>query len=530
MLLAIVCLCEQDIIIAGNMRGRIVVMNVEERLMKVLCEMYNAIRARFQGFARTENGLVRVFALQHCSSAERRAPIAQQMSLLNEEHHLLDVDDRTTGQPRAEVNGMPAYRGEPGIVRVSLRNGWGLFKTGENKWSFLRSGPEFELELSLWFDSGNLENGPMISSAHTDLFLTLLDSIAPYVKSPDSGSCDLDQAGTGTVLIRKDEPVPVDDMVPPFHGRSRKILRLKKDIRMLAKSGVPVLIEGENGTGKEIVAKNIHNCGPRKDKPLVIVNCMEMPETLLQGELFGHARGSFTGAFVDRKGLMESAAGGTFFLDEIGELSLNLQAALLRAIQEKEIRRLGETERRNIDVRFVFATNRKLAALVKEEKFREDLYFRIKGVRLWIPPLRERRADIMSLARRFLHSATSETGITVPGISADTARLLVSFPWPGNVRELKNEIERIVALYPDTSVIEPGMLSPAIRDNYLDAFSSIDRGEDTLRAAVKKLECLMIEKALDRFDNNRTRSAGCLGITRQGLLKKMKRYGIRDAR
>ncbi|HSG27144.1 MAG TPA: sigma 54-interacting transcriptional regulator, partial [Candidatus Krumholzibacterium sp.] len=221
------------------------------------------------------------------------------------------------------------------------------------------------------------------------------------------------------------------------------------------------------------------------------------------------------------------AAGGTFFLDEIGELPMTLQAALLRVIQEKEIRRIGESERRFVDTRFVFATNRDLAGLVGEGRFRQDLYYRIRGVRLTIPPLRERRSDIMVLAHRFLVSAARREGIPAPGISNAGIRHLIAHDWPGNVRELKNEMERVIALYPYVEMVEPRMLSSTLRDNWARRGDSPVRSDrDTLPEAVRKLEQRMITRALERFDSNRTRSAEFLGITRQGLLKKLKRYRL----
>jgi DNA-binding NtrC family response regulator len=264
---------------------------------------------------------------------------------------------------------------------------------------------------------------------------------------------------------------------------------------------------------------------PRKGRPLIIASCMEIPPSLIQSELFGHTEGAFTGATRERIGLIESASGGTFFLDEIGEMPLPLQASLLRVLQEKEVRRIGESRRRTVDVRFLFATNRNLLDLVKKGRFRKDLFFRIHGIGLSIPPLRRRREDIVLLARHFLRQCASEEGIRAPDLSFEAARRLVLYDWPGNVRELKNEVERLIALYRAERIIGPQMLSPHVAEETSEGICDRSSGAGTMPAAVQELECRMIRSALDRFGGNRTKASEALGITRQGLLKKLKRYG-----
>ncbi|MCK4236047.1 MAG: sigma-54-dependent Fis family transcriptional regulator, partial [Candidatus Krumholzibacteria bacterium] len=313
---------------------------------------------------------------------------------------------------------------------------------------------------------------------------------------------------------------------PPLVGRSSFISGLGQQLNALSDSEISLLIEGESGTGKEIVARNVHHLSMRRLRPLVIVNCMEMPQSLLQSELFGHLKGSFTGASGDRIGLIESAAGGTFFLDEIGEMPLSLQAALLRVLEEKEVRRIGDHRRRKVDVRFVFATNRDLLDLVKEGAFREDLYFRVNGVRLYIPPLRERRQDILPLAEHFLKLCALRSGVRPPTISVEALRRMFSYHWPGNVRELRNEMERVVVLNKGIRTIKPGMLSPQIREAVPVSGKILYDDGETLPSAVQRLERRLIGEALGRFNGNRTKTAGALGITRQGLLKKLKRYGM----
>lgn len=344
------------------------------------------------------------------------------------------------------------------------------------------------------------------AGALLDLFRAVIDSHGPPCLMPCRDSC----AGG-------------PELSPPLLGESPRIRDLRRTIRMVANSSIPLLIEGESGTGKEVLARNAHVLGPRGNQPLVILNCLEMPRSLMQSELFGHLRGSFTGASRDRVGLVESAGGGTLFLDEIGEMPRSLQAALLRVLQEKEVRRIGESRRRSVDVRFVFATNSDLEALVERGRFRQDLFYRMCGVRIRIPPLRARRGDIPLLARHFLGLAVGERGGGNPHITARTMNRMMSYDWPGNVRELKHEIERVLALYPGSKHIHPEMLSPRIgrRDT-----AGLYSGRETMHLAVRRLETDMIEEALKRFHNNRTRAAAHLGITRQGLLKKLKRYGI----
>ena len=310
---------------------------------------------------------------------------------------------------------------------------------------------------------------------------------------------------------------------PPLVGDSRAIRELERQARLVARADVPVLIEGESGTGKEVIARNVHSLGPRSPRPLVILNCLEMPPALMLSELFGHLKGSFTGASRDRIGLIESANGGTLFLDEVGEMPKALQATLLRVLQEKEVRRIGESTRRRVDVRFVFATNRNLCELVVKKRFRLDLYHRMASVRFYIPPLRARRADIPPLTRYFLELSAHKCGTPERSITSAAMKRFLAHSWPGNVRELRNEIERAIALYPEARRIEASMLSPHVASGELEL---PEEELNKLPEAVRRLECRMIGEALETFRGNRTRTARHLGITRQGLLKKLKRYGI----
>jgi transcriptional regulator with AAA-type ATPase domain len=384
-----------------------------------------------------------------------------------------------------------------------------LESDGRREWRMRRSANGFDIEIDLVLGGrgeGFINDRVSRAAAFLDLFESLLDGAEPpgRLAGPECGAA------------------PRFD--PPFIGESIPMLELKRAVGAVAASDASLLIEGESGTGKEVVARNVHRLSRRRAKPLVIASSLEMPHSLLQSELFGHAEGAFTGASRERPGLIESAAGGTFFLDEIGEMPLPLQAALLRVLQEKEVRRLGESRRRPVDVRFVFATNRDLLDLARRGRFRRDLYYRIAGVRLRVPPLRARKEDVLPLAGFFLERSARRAGGRVPAISTAAVRTLVRYGWPGNVRELANEIERLVALHGDARTVLPRMLSPHLEEASGETDACRDR-EGNLPDAVRRLEKTMIADALRRFSGNRTQAARELGITRQGLLKKMKRYG-----
>jgi DNA-binding NtrC family response regulator len=379
-----------------------------------------------------------------------------------------------------------------------------------HEWKMRRSANGFDIEIDLVLGRGRegfAEDRISKAAAFLDLFETLLDGGELPGRRAD---------GETAAAPRFD---------PPFIGESIPMIELKRTIASVAASDVSLLIEGESGTGKEVVARNVHALSRRRAKPLVIASSLELPHSLLQSELFGHAEGAFTGASRERAGLVESASGGTFFLDEIGEMPLSLQAALLRVLQEKEVRRLGESRRRPVDVRFVFATNRDLLDLARKGRFRKDLYYRIAGVRLCVPPLRIRKEDVLPLASFFLARSAKRTGCRAPSIAPAAVRTLVRYRWPGNVRELGNEIERLVALYGDEGTIHPRMLSPHLEEPDGGESGSLAGRSGTMPDAVRRLERAMIADALRRFSGNRTRASEELGITRQGLLKKLKRYG-----
>jgi two-component system response regulator HupR/HoxA len=287
--------------------------------------------------------------------------------------------------------------------------------------------------------------------------------------------------------------------------------------RKVAVGDTTVLVLGETGTGKELFANLIHANGPRRSKPFVAQSCAALPDTLLESELFGHARGAFTGAVGDRKGLFEEANGGTIFLDEVGETSPAMQLRLLRVLQEGEVRPVGAMGTRRVDVRVVAATNADLEADVAAGRFRRDLYYRLNVFPIRLPPLRDRIEDIAALGEHFLRRCCRRARRVVPGIGAEALQLLRAYPWPGNVRELENEIERAVALADDGRPLEPIHLSPRIASGAV-----AEPSLSTLNDAVEALKRRMIEDAL-RECGSKTRAAERLGLTRQSLQQMLRR-------
>jgi transcriptional regulator with PAS, ATPase and Fis domain len=289
---------------------------------------------------------------------------------------------------------------------------------------------------------------------------------------------------------------------------------------------IAVLLQGETGTGKELIARAIHDNGPRRERPFVAVNCGALTETLLVSELFGHKRGAFTGAMSDKPGLFEVAHGGTIFLDEVGETTIAMQVKLLRVLQEGELRRVGETQARRVKVRVISATNRDLAQEVQHKRFREDLYFRINVFPILVPPLRERREDIPLLVSRFLRRSNDKLSKQIPGITPQALIYLVNYLWPGNVRELENEIERAVALTPDGTPIPPKCLSDRIviqRSSRVPLLADIK----PLKQARLNFERAYVAEVLRQNRGNAVRTAKDLGISRQMLQQKIKAYCLR---
>jgi two-component system response regulator AtoC len=317
-----------------------------------------------------------------------------------------------------------------------------------------------------------------------------------------------------------------------------------------AASSITVLIHGETGTGKELVARGLHRASARSDRPFLALNCAAMPEPLLESELFGHRRGAFTGAIRDNPGLFRAAAGGVVFLDEVADMPLPMQAKLLRVLEEQEVVPLGDSFPRKVDVRVLSATNRNLTAEVAAGRFREDLYYRLAVFPISLPPLRARREDIALLATRFLALAADQQHKLIAGLEPEALDLLTKYGWPGNVRELRNEIERAVALARASTSIAAQDLSASLRtQGRLASDAPTDRAElsrdrrvmaavipappegadakGPLRRARAAFEADYIAKALDQHRGNVSRAALALGLSRASLQKKMKEYGLR---
>ncbi|MDR5766778.1 MULTISPECIES: sigma-54 dependent transcriptional regulator [unclassified Caballeronia] len=314
---------------------------------------------------------------------------------------------------------------------------------------------------------------------------------------------------------------------PRLLGVSEAMRDVQKRLGRAAGTNSTVLITGETGTGKEVAARVLHRASARANGPFVAVNCAAIPEDLLESELFGHARGAFTGAQGERKGRIEEAHGGTLFLDEIGDMPRSMQAKLLRALQERQVRPLGTNRTISVDVRVIAATHRDLAAMVEAGTFRQDLLFRLNVIPLHMPPLRERVADILPLAEHFLEAASTEA--TRKHLSADAQRLLATFLWPGNVRELANAIERASALAPGQVLTrEDFAFLVAAKDKAGEAIPPALL-ELPLTEAVARLERALITHALAASGGNRAEAARRLGISRQSLYTRMTSLGMSDA-
>ena len=311
----------------------------------------------------------------------------------------------------------------------------------------------------------------------------------------------------------------------PILGKSQAMQSVLAQLEKVVETRVTVLIEGETGTGKELIASALHYRSRRRDKLFVTQNCAAVPENLLESELFGHRRGAFTGATEDKKGLFEIADGGTLFLDEVTEMPLSLQAKLLRVLQEGEVRPLGATQPKHVSVRIVAASNRNLEKEVSAGRFREDLYYRLKVFPLRVPPLRERRDDIPLLAATFLNRYASEFQKPVGGLTQQATELLMAYDWPGNVRELQNEMQRVVIELDENGFVTKEHLSPRIR-HVEGVLERAVTSKGTLRETLDAVEKYVLLEALRDHNHNKTNTAKTLGITREGLHKKLRQLGI----
>jgi two-component system response regulator HupR/HoxA len=355
--------------------------------------------------------------------------------------------------------------------------------------------------------------------------------IAPDLSSPEVGLIEhmLGEAALDVAAALRDrdgvngsEPVRRTGYAGII-GASQPMLDLYSLLDRVAPSDSTVLIQGENGTGKELVARAIHDRSPRREHRFVVTNCSAFNDNLLDSELFGHKRGAFTGAVADKSGLFEISDLGTFFLDEIGDMSPTLQVKVLRVLQEGTFNRVGDTETRKVDVRIIAATNRDLSAMVAAGQFREDLFYRINVINLTLPSLRERKDDVPVLIDYFLgrHRRNGRPKRLTPDCQAQ----MLAYPWPGNVRELENEIERLVVLAGDLPSIDASLLSPRIRQiTPVDEEPHYDTG--SLPAAVEALERKMIGAAIRRHGGNKTRAAEELKVSRRNLIRLVQKYQL----
>ena len=370
---------------------------------------------------------------------------------------------------------------------------------------------------------------------------------------PDDVICKLKNAVDLFKLQRENEQLAIElklkpDTIEQALVEKRQILKARYDwdfgivrspessmnnicdlVRNVAPFDVSVLLTGESGTGKELCARALHYNSLRQDNVFIAENCGALPDELLESELFGHKRGAFTGANEDRVGIFERANGGTIFLDEIGETSPAFQVKLLRVLQESEVRPLGTNTRRPIDVRVIAATNRNLEEDVKNGKFRQDLYYRLTTFQIPIPPLRQRKNDIVPLAISILDQSMKQLGKQVKGISDETLQCFEAYQWPGNVREMQNEIKRMLVLAKgdilSSNLISPHIVQATPKESAAD-MSLLTGIEGTLKNRIDSLEAIIVRETLIRLRWNKSKTAEELGLSRVGLNNKMERYGI----
>ena len=332
------------------------------------------------------------------------------------------------------------------------------------------------------------------------------------------------------VLSQSPDHVRAKPLSVEIISENAQMLSILEKVEQLASYDTTLLVEGESGTGKELIARTLHNQSPRSNGPFVAINCGAIPEMLIESELFGHKAGSFTDARADKVGLMEEADGGTLFLDEIAEMPLHLQVKLLRVLQERKLRRVGEEQLRPIDIRVVAATNKDLMAEVKNGNFREDLFYRLNIVNIALPPLRQRGNDVLLLARFFADKLTNRFNLDPKSFSGEVREFFVKYSWPGNIRELENVIERAIVLC-DGDEITVNELPSSLRqsgslEHNTSLFGKISDDNLSIKHWGQRLEKLLISKALDKTSGNRTHAAKLLEVSHRTLLYKLKEYEI----
>ncbi|MCL2657298.1 MAG: sigma-54 dependent transcriptional regulator [Betaproteobacteria bacterium] len=395
-------------------------------------------------------------------------------------------------------------------------------------------------------DGDGIELVREIAASHSDLpvaMITAYGSMETAVLALKAGAFDylskpvsLDQlrALVKSVFALPAQSAEARSGASSLTGDSAAMQQVRGMIERLARSQAPVYITGESGSGKELAARLIHEMGPRAGKPFVAVNCGAIPENLMESEFFGYRKGAFTGAEQDRDGFFQAANGGTLFLDEVGDLPLPMQVKLLRAIQEKRVRRVGDTVEQAVDLRLISATHRNLKELVDQGRFRQDLFYRLNVIELRMPSLRERREDIPALVESLLDKLAGEGGETArPKLSARAHEALLAYAFPGNVRELENILERAMALYlgevieADDLHLEPGEAERAEGDVPLTGGVALER--ESLQDYLDRVERQAILDALEKTEGNRTAASRLLGVTFRSLRYRMERLGMKDS-
>jgi transcriptional regulator with PAS, ATPase and Fis domain len=347
--------------------------------------------------------------------------------------------------------------------------------------------------------------------------------IAPQQAATLLGIAAAAAAPSLRLALARVPPVVRDNPVPELVGESQAMHAVREAIVRAAASPFPVIIEGESGSGKELAAQAIHARSPRRQRRYCAINCAALVDDLVEAELFGHARGAFTGANTDRPGLFEDAGGGTLFMDEVAELGARVQAKLLRVLQEGEVRRVGESQVRKVDVRIVAATNRPLAAAVAAGAFRADLWYRLDVIRITLPALRERLEDVPVLAQHLWRGLVQRTGSRAV-LSPAAVSALAAYDWPGNVRELQNVLASILVSAPPS-----GLIGPAALPAHVARIAAMSRRLSTLAEARRQFEERYVRAALARAAGRTTAAAKDLGLSRQGLVKLMGRLGIAES-
>ena len=426
------------------------------------------------------------------SRAVLRRVLADRSAVLTANAQEVLSSESILGGQILSILAVPLWRGDDiiGLIQADNRASAGMFRDRDLEITLLLAG-----QASLAIDNATLVARLKIAEERT--------------------------RGENVYLRRKEEKIQFDNII----GESPAMKAVLSQLERVIDTRATVCVEGETGTGKELIASAVHHQSQRRDKMFVAQNCAALPENLLESELFGHKRGAFTSADSDKKGLFEIADGGTLFLDEMGEMPMTLQAKLLRVLQEGTIRPVGATAEKQVDVRIICATNRDLAAEVEKGRFRQDLYYRLMVFPIKLPPLRERREDIPSLAAHFLKRYTEEYRVDLPGFSQDALDALQSYAWPGNIRELENEVQRLVIQAEPGHWIEVTDLSPRLR-KIEGTITRIAPQKGTLKEMMEQVERWLITEALREHNNNKTKTAVTLGITREGLHKKLAKFGV----